>query len=150
MQLRNEHKEERCILIAVRTLPEPAVDLLFDGIQEVFADNLGLVVVLVASSICVDALQNESQTRQKIYLFQFFLCPVGVGLLLLLITNICVNILLDVASTAVQLGEIVTEFALGTLFGWRLRESQQYLRAITSLEEGTKDGLGIFTKSELE
>lgn len=60
------------------------------------------------------------------------------------------NILLDVASTAVQLGEIVTEFALGTLFGWRLRESQQYLRAVTGLEEGTKDGLGIFTKSELE
>ena len=113
---------QKTILVTIRTLPEPSVAFLLNGIQEILAYNLcgGL------RTLSLLLLQHRLQLLK---------IPISVGFLSLLITVIRMNILLGrFACVEVQ---IVTIFATSTLI------------AAACLEEGAKYRFGIFSKSKL-
>lgn len=106
----------------VRTLPEPAVALLLDGVQEVLADDLcgglGTLALLLAKDF-----------------FQLVAVPVGVGLLRLRVALVGVDVLLC-RFTSVQ-SQIMAVFATVALV------------AATRLEEGADHRFGIFAEGQL-
>ena len=113
---------ESNILRTIGTLPEPTIAFLFNGIQEVFADNLG------------GGLRTLTFLLTKDF-FQLVTIPISIGLLSLLVTVIRMNILLG-RFTCVEV-QIVTIFATSTLI------------ATASFEEGAQYGFGIFSESKL-
>ena len=118
-----DHALSRRRLGSVGALPEPAVALLLDGVQEVLADDLGLRLRALAFLLAQ-------------HLLQLVTVPVRVRFLGLCVTTICVNILLG-GTTRVQ-SQVVAVLA------------SRALVATTRLEEGAKNRLGILTEGELQ
>ena len=118
----DRQRGEEDSLGTVRTLSEPAVALLLDGIQEVLADDLCSGLGTLAFLLAKDFLQLVA-------------VPVGVGLLRLRIALVRVDVLLG-RFTSVQ-SQIMTVFATVALI------------AASRLEEGTDHRLRVLTESQL-
>ena len=106
----------------IRTLPEPAVALLLDGVQEVLADDLcgglGTLALLLAKD-----------------LLQLVAVPIGVGLLRLRIALVRVDVLLG-RFTSIQ-SQIMTIFATVALV------------AASRFEEGADHRFRVLAESQL-
>lgn len=110
------------LLGAVGALPEPAVALLLDSVQEVLADDLRLRLRALALLLAQ-------------HLLQLVAVPVGVGLLRLRVAAVRVDVLLRGAARVQR--QVVAVLALRALV------------AAARLEEGAQDGLGVLSEGEL-